>query len=256
MIFKRAIAKLRAQDWVAISIELAIVVIGVFLGTQVSNWNEDRLEQKETQRVLMRLRPELHGLLAFYASARQYYTLTRRYADVALAGWDGDHSVTDKDFVIAAYQASQNYATSINNATWATIFGAERLNRIDDPVIRENLSYLMYADTTPIDNATVDTPYRHNVRRIIPVKIQDAIRAQCGDRNPPDRPELFYLPEKCDLPMDPAAAAVAAKALRAHSELADDLRWHTAAEASFLNNIGVWERKTRTLAARIDKLEH
>jgi hypothetical protein len=39
MIFKRAVARLRAQDCVAITIELAIVVIGVFLGTQVANWN-------------------------------------------------------------------------------------------------------------------------------------------------------------------------------------------------------------------------
>ena len=255
MIFKRAVARLRAQDWVAISIELAIVIIGVFLGTQVANWNENRLERIETSRMLTRLKPELRGLLEFYASARRYYTLTREYADVALAAWDGSPKVTDSDFVVAAYQASQNYATSINNSTWATIFGADRLNRIEDPVIRENLSYLMYADTTPIDNATVDTPYRHNVRRIIPVKIQDEIRARCGDRNPPDRPELFYLPARCDVVIDPAEAATAAKTLRLHPDLADDLRWHTAAEASFLNNIGLWERKTRTLAHRIEETQ-
>jgi hypothetical protein len=254
MIFKRAVARLRAQDWVAITIELAIVIIGVFIGTQVANWNEERLERQETQRMLTRLKPELQNLLAFYTSARQYYGLTRRYATVALAGWRGDPGVSDRDFVIAAYQASQNYATSINNGTWATIFGADRLNRIDDSAIRENLSYLMYADTTPIDNATVDTPYRHNVRRIIPVEIQDAIRSKCGDRSPPDRPQLFYLPGRCDLEIDRAAAARAAAALRAHPELADDLRWHTAAEASFLANIGVWETKTKSLAARIEPL--
>ena len=252
MIFKRAVAKLRAQDWVAITIEVVIVIIGVFIGTQVANWNEERLERRETQRMVARLKPELQNLLAFYASARQYYGLTRRYATVAMAGWRNDPRVSDRDFVIAAYQASQNYATSINNGTWATIFGADRLNRIDDPAIRENLSYLMYADTTPINNATVDTPYRHNVRRIIPVEIQDAIRAKCGDRSPPNRPELFYLPEQCDLAIDRMAAAKGAAALRAHPELADDLRWHTAAEASFLSNIETWETKTRTLAARIE----
>lgn len=254
MIFKRAAAKLRAQDWVAISIELAIVIIGVFIGIQVANWNAERLERRETQRMLTRLKPELQNLLAYYESARQYYGLTRRYANVALAGWRDDPRVSDRDFVIAAYQASQNYATSINNATWATVFGADRLNRIDDPATRENLSFLMYADTTPIDNATVDTPYRHNVRRIIPVEIQDAIRAKCGDRSPPDRPQLFYLPERCDLAIDRSAAASGAAALRTHPELADDLRWHTAAEASFVANIGLWETKVRALAARINSL--
>ena len=37
MIFKRAIAKLRAQDWMAISIELVIVIVGVFIGIWVAN---------------------------------------------------------------------------------------------------------------------------------------------------------------------------------------------------------------------------
>jgi hypothetical protein len=36
MVFKRAVAGLRAQDWIAITIELAIVVVGVFIGIQVA----------------------------------------------------------------------------------------------------------------------------------------------------------------------------------------------------------------------------
>ena len=40
MIYKRAIAKLRAQDWFAIFVEFAIVVAGVFVGTWVANLNQ------------------------------------------------------------------------------------------------------------------------------------------------------------------------------------------------------------------------
>ncbi len=39
MIYKRVGARLRAQDWLAIVIELGIVVLGVFIGTWVANWN-------------------------------------------------------------------------------------------------------------------------------------------------------------------------------------------------------------------------
>jgi hypothetical protein len=255
MIFKRAVARLQAQDWLAITIEVAIVIIGVFIGTQVANWNEARIGQRETQRMLSRLKPELHNQLAVYAGARTYYGLTRRYADIAFAGWRGDPSVRDADFVVAAYQASQLYATAANNATWATIFGADRLRTIDDPVIRDNLSFLMYADTTSIVTAAADTPYRQNVRRVIPVEIQDAIRANCGDRRPPDNPQLFYLPNRCNLEIDPTAAAQGAAALRAHPQLVDDLRWHTAALASYLNNITAFEIKTKTLANRIEALD-
>ena len=255
MIFKRAVARLRAQDWIAITIELAIVIVGVFIGTQVANWNEQRIERRETQRMLTRLKPELRNVLAVYAGGRAYYELTRRYAGTAFAGWRRDPRVSDRDFVVAAYQASQVYSTATNNATWATIFGADRLRTIDDEIIRNNLSYLMYADTTAIDINAVDTPYRKNVRRVIPVEIQDAIRATCGDRRPPENPQLFYLPERCDLPIDPVAAAQAAAALRARPELLDDLRWHTAAAAAYINNITAFEIKTKTLARRIEALD-
>jgi hypothetical protein len=128
MVYKRVVANLRAQNWLAICIELAIVIFGVFIGTQVANWNEERLERRQTQRMLIRLQPELDKLLDFHASARSYYRITRAYATTAFAGWQGEPTVSDRDFVIAAYQASQIYATPVNGAIWATIFGADRLH--------------------------------------------------------------------------------------------------------------------------------
>ena len=254
MIFKRAAARLHAQDWVAITIELAIVIIGVFIGLQVSNWNQERLENRETQQILARLKPELQNLLKNCASARAYYRITRAYADTAFAGWRGDPRISDGNFVIAAYQASQIYSTATNNAAWGNIFGADRLRSIEDPALRSNLAFLMYSDTRPTDTQSVDTPYRQNVRRIIPVEIQDAIRAKCGDRRPTDNPQLFYLPERCDLDLPASAAAEAAAALRAHPELVEDLRWHTAAQAAFVANTVAFETKTRQLKRQVDAL--
>jgi hypothetical protein len=90
---------------------------------------------------------------------------------------------------------------------------------------------------------------------VIPVEIQDAIRARCGDQRPADNPQLFSLPDRCDIDIPPAAAAGAARALRSHPELVDDLRWHTAAAASYLNNVTAFEMKTKTLANRIEALD-
>ena len=70
MIYKRVAARLRAQDWVAITIELTIVVVGVFIGTQVSNWNAGRLERADSSRLLAQLRPELRAQIDFYNTAR------------------------------------------------------------------------------------------------------------------------------------------------------------------------------------------
>ena len=40
MIFKRTVAKLRAQNWFAIAIELAIVTLGVLIALAAQQWAE------------------------------------------------------------------------------------------------------------------------------------------------------------------------------------------------------------------------
>jgi hypothetical protein len=42
MILARAIEHMRQQHWTGVFIELVIVVLGVFIGLQVNNWNEAR----------------------------------------------------------------------------------------------------------------------------------------------------------------------------------------------------------------------
>ena len=251
MIFKRAVAKLRAQEWSAILIELAIVVLGVFIGTQVSNWNAARLEDVETRRMMVQLEPNLKLMSDFFGAARAYYGTTRRYAATALAGWRGDPSVSDADFVEAAYQASQILTFGTTSSTWATVLGADQLRRIDDPAMRNDLSFLMAADYSQLDTAGVNTPYRQNVRRIIPLELQDSIRAACGDRPRPEYPIFLFLPPTCNLVIEPARARQAAAALRAHPELMEDLQWHMAAEAAMLSNMIPFETSTANLRKRI-----
>jgi len=253
MIFKRAVARLRAQDWVAIFIELAIVVVGVFVGTWVANWNQQRASKAETRRMISQLRPQLETLDSYFRVARGYYGITRGYAATAIAGWRGDPRVSDRDFVIAAYQASQINALNNNGSAWSTVLGADRLRDVDDPDMRNDLSFLMSADYSSIDLPAVDTPYRHNVRRIIPVEIQDAIRTECGDKPNPVYPAFTRLPAECTLQIPADQASKAAALLRAHPELRDDLQWHVAALAAFLSNIIPYELATRRLEQKVER---
>ncbi len=46
MILRRLTEHVKAQNWVAVGIDFAIVVIGVFVGIQVANWNEARVERE------------------------------------------------------------------------------------------------------------------------------------------------------------------------------------------------------------------
>jgi hypothetical protein len=138
MILRRLTQNLRTQNWTAITIELFIVILGVFIGTQVSNWNAQRIERAANERMLINLRPEIGSMIGNFQSIQDYYTITRRYADTAFAGWRGDPGVSDSAFVLGAYQASQSYFTGVSGDTWSQIYGSDRLGTIEDRDVRKN----------------------------------------------------------------------------------------------------------------------
>jgi hypothetical protein len=249
MILRRLTANLRAQNWTAITIEFFIVVIGVFIGTQVANWNEARLAKVETKRMLEQLVPELRSQLEFFESVRTYYTTSRRFADRALGAWNGDPDISDEQFVIAAYQASQISGIGTNAENWALTFGGEQLRDMDDVKVRRNMEIMLTADYSQVTLDAVATPYREHVRRIIPIKVQDDIRRECGDRNIRGKAGFIVvvLPETCRLRIPSPEAAAIAASLRAEPKLVEELNWHLAAIAVFMSNVDILEVPIRDL---------
>lgn len=64
MLLRRFISHLRKQEWTAIAIDLVIVVIGVFIGIQVANWNEARLEAQRERAYLVALHGDFREIVA------------------------------------------------------------------------------------------------------------------------------------------------------------------------------------------------
>ena len=61
MILRRLATAIRKQDWFTVFIETLIVVLGVFLGLQVNNWNEARKDRLEAETSRERLIADLHA---------------------------------------------------------------------------------------------------------------------------------------------------------------------------------------------------
>lgn len=47
MILRRLANAFRKQDWTTVSVEIAIVMMGIFLGLQVNGWNQSRIDRAE-----------------------------------------------------------------------------------------------------------------------------------------------------------------------------------------------------------------
>lgn len=73
MLLRRITKHTKDQNWTAVAIDFAIVVLGVFLGMQVSNWNEARQDRTEERSLLVRLLDESIELQGARESERANY---------------------------------------------------------------------------------------------------------------------------------------------------------------------------------------
>ena len=64
MILRRVITHVREQNWTAIGIDFLIVVLGVFLGIQLGNWNASRADLRVEDRLLHELRADVEADVA------------------------------------------------------------------------------------------------------------------------------------------------------------------------------------------------
>jgi hypothetical protein len=163
--------------------------------------------------------------------------------------------VSDEQFVIAAYQASQITGIGTNAENWALTFGGEQLRNIEDKEVRRNLEVILTSDYGPIGLGGAASPYREQVRRVIPIDLQDDIRRECGDRFGTGHVGFvrISLPETCKLRIPPAEAAEIAAALRARPQLARELNWHLAGVAVVLTNVDILEAPVRDLNRQLTR---
>ncbi|MEE4296711.1 MAG: hypothetical protein V2J20_08860 [Wenzhouxiangella sp.] len=63
MILRSVMKHVRDQNWFAVGLDFLIVVVGVFIGIQVANWNEEQSERREEVLIVERLAVEVESLL-------------------------------------------------------------------------------------------------------------------------------------------------------------------------------------------------
>ena len=87
--FHQVIANLRRRDWTTVAIDLLVVVVGVFIGVQASNWNAERETNLKAVDFSERLKSDLREEAWGYDLQISYYgevlDNARRAAD-ALSG--------------------------------------------------------------------------------------------------------------------------------------------------------------------------
>lgn len=84
MILRRVIEHVRAQDWFAVALDFLIVVVGVFMGLQVQEWNTERKEAIQERKYLERLHGEVKTAVDEMRNLNALYNYTQSQLQIAL----------------------------------------------------------------------------------------------------------------------------------------------------------------------------
>jgi hypothetical protein len=255
MILRRVIAHVRKQEWAAIGIDFVIVVVGVFIGLQVSNWNDARAARQRGIEFTERLRADLRTEAWFLRNFEEYYDDVLDNAERALAMLEGRAPASDEGLIVSAYRATQYAAAPRARSTYDEIISTGAIGLISDQALRETAN-LVY--TTPlfddIAREGIASSYRERFRMIMPSETQAVLAATCGDRFVivGDYEGIVdSLDYACETGLSLADLRAAAEALRSDAMLVPALRLHiseTRSRLASVKNLGVrFPRVQRTL---------
>ncbi len=146
-IFRRFAQSLRAQDWVAAGIEFVLVVLGVFLGFQLTQWNDDRQDRAREVSLMLNVARDLReDVIELNENARN---AASRMASLdrllQLAGdWNPPAEFPSSRFVIKVEQVppfkpNSGYTIGIETFVLATYdgnrFAYDALINADGPIV-------------------------------------------------------------------------------------------------------------------------
>jgi hypothetical protein len=225
MILRRIREHVGHHNWFAVAIDLAIVVIGVFLGTQANNWNQSRIESQQARQYRSMLIDDLDTNLSNLANRKQYYRWVRDEALTTLAALDRPPGQLGERFLIDAYQASQMEPWALKRNTYDQILSVGAMGNLGSSMLQDEVAnYYVGAEVTGTNIAALP-PYREILRRVMPYVVQERIRARCNEKVVQDihgAPQII-LPRACTLGLDAGSVRQAIKQVHGWPGLALDL---------------------------------
>lgn len=232
MILRRVIQHVKDQHWTAIAIDFVIVVIGVFVGIQVANWNVERETAKKSAVFTERLKADLREEAWGYEYLILYNKDVLANAERVLAVMDGEAEMSDEQFVISAYRASQYKYNVRRRSTYDEMISTGSIDLISDQTLRETAVEIY---TAPLfDEISSDgqkSEYRQIFRKSVSKDVQRALLKNCGDRyvEPLDYALIIKsLDYACTLDLPAEKISAAANALHSNTDLVPALQFRFA----------------------------
>ncbi len=220
MVVRRIVESLRSRNFSVFAVELVVVIIGVFIGIQVSNWNDARLDRVRAHGYLERILADLDADISNYRDRLEFWEDVSAYGERAL-GYAGNGQIdglTQWDLVLAFFQASQLAEFYTARSTYEELKSGGELGLIANLELRESLGrYYINADNPVLSERPA---YREHVRGLIPLHVQNYIWDECYWSDG-DKQKLL----DCESPIGMDEAERIVEAISGNEQLMSELRY-------------------------------
>lgn len=145
MLLRRVADHVKNQNWLAVAIDFLIVVIGVFMGLQVQEWNQQRTDRNKEHEYIERLSADfanvdrdLRRCLAVYRDSVEAIKLVSQVVEDQAAS--GSAPIADDDaFAAALIRMSGGAIPAGRSATFLEMLSSGNLSILRDAKLRDAL---------------------------------------------------------------------------------------------------------------------
>lgn len=246
-------ARLRAHDWTAALIELLIVILGILIALQVSNWNQGRLDRARADSYYQRLQEELAADLTTMEVAQGFWAQVAGFGRAAIAHSETGQRVEGSNWktVLAYYHGSQLMPLELEDTTFTEMRDGGDLALIANEDLRKRLADYYRLTGTGIRASILrhDPAYRVQVRGLTPTAVQEYIWKTCFRQLEGTNQELI----DCPSPVSEDEAGTILTTYRTSPSLLENLRyWNSTLAVSSIVISGA-SKQTVSLAADVAK---
>jgi len=178
MLLRSITEHVKAQNWFAVAIDFFIVVVGVFVGIQVANWNEGRAFRAQEALYLSQLRDEITENYQVVEHQIRYVERVVEGGKRGLAFLDsGVECIANCEaLLVDFFHASQIWGSSYSDEIYKEV---ERLGLPTDEIARTVVSdYYQFIDGWDAVNATVPD-FRDRLRGYISPEAAEVLWRGC-----------------------------------------------------------------------------
>jgi len=185
MLLRRITKHVTDQNWFAVFIDFLIVVVGVFIGIQVANWNELRFTEKEAQLAKVNLIADLENDRDVYKVRKKYYEEVKQKAISVIQVLEQEFPDNTEDqwqLVYNSAGAGSMWPFRPSGQIYTQLLNSGKLDLVSDLAVQRQMRDY-YRDAALEVGLTFkfDSKFRENSRSLLNWKLAEYESNQCGN---------------------------------------------------------------------------